>query len=118
MGLFASSPATMDAHILVTGFGERKRDGVETMVTRLGSERGWGRGELAAAMSNFRSVANVLAPLLFGYTYAFGLRQRPSRPTLLFLVRMLVCAVLPEVAFRMADERERRRLAGGANKAE
>jgi hypothetical protein len=105
----------MYAHVLVTGFGERKRDGVETMITKLGVERGWGRGELAASMANFRSIANILAPLLFGYSYALG--QRMNRPTLLFWSRMLVCAVLPELVFRSANAVERARLAGEEPKA-
>ena len=105
-------PLMMYIHVLITGFGERKRDGVETMITKLGAERGYGRGELAAAMANFRSIANILAPLLYGYSYAFGLSRKPQWPALLFWSRMITCAILPEIVFRMTDPNERARLAG------
>ena len=112
LGAIARSVPGMYLHVLVTGVGERKRDGVETMITKLGAERGYGRGELAAAMANFRSIANILAPLLYGYSYAFGLSRKPQWPTLLFWSRMITCAILPEIVFRMTDPNERARLAG------
>jgi hypothetical protein len=102
----------MYMHVIATGFGERKRDGVETMITKLGVERGWGRGELAASMANFRSIANIIAPLLFGYSYAVGMKMNPKWPTLLFWSRMVVCAMMPELVFRSANATERARLAG------
>ena len=37
-GLLASTPLMMYIHVLLTGLGERKRDGVETMINRLGAE--------------------------------------------------------------------------------
>ncbi len=42
---------------------DRKRDGVETLLTVEGARLGFGRGEIAAGLSNWRSIANILSPV-------------------------------------------------------
>jgi len=80
-------------HVLATGFGERKRDAVETMITKLGAgngslcksflakrttsfrsgvEYGLGKGFLSAGLTNFRSLPNLFAPFLWATTYRLG----------------------------------------------
>ena len=51
----------MYIHVLATGIGERKRDGVETLLTGEAQLHGFGRGEIAAGMSNLRSISNIVA---------------------------------------------------------
>jgi hypothetical protein len=53
----------MHCYVFATGFGERKIDAGEALLTAEASRLGFGRGEVAAGMSNFRSVANIRAPL-------------------------------------------------------
>ena len=116
--------------------------------------QGFGKGEISAGMSNWRSLPNIGAPLLYAAVYPlrsqessvphgqilthptyflpmFMLRRQlhgmaqcvfvvdRSRynwgaqngfPKALFLSRMLLGAVLPELTFRMISAKERKRL--------
>jgi MFS family permease len=117
MGIFAkqisalagcSVAATMYGHVLMTGIGERKRDGVETLLTVEASQLGFGRGEIAAGLSNWRSIANILSPILFAEAYNLGVAR--GFPAAMFLSRMIVGAVLPEIMFRMVPRAERLRM--------
>ena len=38
---------------------------METLLTAEAEEKGFGRGQTAAGMSNFRSIPNIIAPLLY-----------------------------------------------------
>eukprot|EP01052_Picozoa_sp_SAG31_P029567 SAG31_NODE_2949_length_4871_cov_2.742456_3_plen_152_part_00 len=146
---FAEDDCCADTHVLVTGIGERKRDGVETILQAEAAEHGFGRGETSAGMSNWRSLSNIYAPLvyavrlsstsfvclgasLFGACGAKGcstcaavfdmshLQAVYNRgaangfPKALFLARMLIGAVLPELTFRMIPQKERKRLSDAA----
>ena len=62
---------------------------------------GFGRGEIAAGLSNFRSIANILAPLLFAAAYNWGITPPRHFPKMIFVSRMVIGAVLPELTFRM-----------------
>jgi hypothetical protein len=42
------------------------------------SHLGFERGEVAAGMSNFRSVANIRAPLLFAVAYNWGVSRHDT----------------------------------------
>ena len=89
---------------------ERKRDGVETLLTAEASRLGFGRGEIAAGMSNFRSVANILAPLLFAAAFNWGITPPRHFPKAIFVSRMVIGAIVPEVTFRMVPKAERKRM--------
>lgn len=63
---------------LLLAFGQRQRDGVETMITEEGVARGMGKGLVESYKMNWRSVANLLAPLVYSRAFAWG--QRVGRP--------------------------------------
>ena len=91
---------TSAAHVLgfaLTTLGERKRDGVETMITVLGKEAGFGSGELAAGLMNWRTLANVISPVLISRAFLYG--QRTGRFEFMFSV-MLVINVAAECFLR------------------
>jgi len=68
----ASSKTMMRFTQLVHTFGQRQRDGVETMITDLGVEYGMGKGQLQAYKFNLRSGSNLLAPLVYARLFAAG----------------------------------------------
>ena len=109
IGMLASGPIGMYTHVLATGFGERKRDGVETLATAEATRLGFGKGETTAGMSNFRSLANIGSPILYAAVYNWGAGS--NFPKVLFLARMLVGAIVPELTFRSIPKVERQRLA-------
>ena len=98
----------MYTHVLATGFGERKRDGVETLATAEATRLGFGRGETTAGLSNFRSLSNISSPILYAAVYNWGAAH--GFPKALFLARMLVGAIIPELTFRLIPHAERLRL--------
>ena len=68
LGILAKlNPLMIYAHIFATGLGERKRDGVETLLLVEGARHGFGRGEWTAGMGNFRSLSNIISPLFFAW---------------------------------------------------
>ena len=111
LGAIARSVPGMYLHVLVTGVGERKRDGVETLLTGEAQLHGFGRGEIAAGMSNLRSISNIIAPLLFAGAYNWGARQPANLAKVLFLTRMVFGAIVPELTFRMIPLADRQRMA-------
>ena len=46
------------------------------------------------------SVANIVAPMLFAWTYNWSVAGGRDFPAAMFLVRMVVGAILPELFFR------------------
>eukprot|EP01043_Picozoa_sp_COSAG02_P010936 COSAG02_NODE_396_length_23126_cov_282.150258_9_plen_186_part_00 len=108
IGMLASGPIGMYTHVLATGFGERKRDGVETLATAEATRLGFGRGETTAGLSNFRSLSNIGSPILYAAVYNWGAAN--GFPKALFLARMLVGAIVPELTFRLIPRAERERL--------
>ena len=54
------------------------------MVMKNGAEAGFGKGMLSGALMNWRSVINVLGPLIVGQGYTYG--RSKGRPGLVFLV--------------------------------
>ena len=81
---------------------------METLLTAEASRLGFGRGEIAAGLSNFRSIANILAPLLFAAAYNWGITPPRHFPKMIFVSRMVIGAVLPELTFRMVPLKVRR----------
>ena len=57
-----------------------------------------------------RSVANIVAPMLFAWTYNWSVAGGRDFPAAMFLVRMVVGAILPELFFRFVPSKERLRL--------
>ena len=85
--------------MFVLAFGDRKRDGVESMLTDLGTEKGFGRGRIASALVNWRSIANMIAPLLFTNLYAWGVRQKKRTGNQYYAsAHHISCCVLSVVA--------------------
>ena len=83
----------MYAGLILTIFGARKRDAVETLIYKLGAEHGMGKGmseykqrcpssifrlskpllsTVSGSLTNFRAVFNAAGPVLFGRAYAIG----------------------------------------------
>jgi DHA1 family tetracycline resistance protein-like MFS transporter len=94
--------------LFVGMFGDRKRDGVESMVTDLGVKLGYGKGKIAAALYNWRSVGNIIAPVLFSYTLALAIRLKKSTGIawlgrLHYLLAISV-SVLAECVYRTVDQ--------------
>jgi DHA1 family multidrug resistance protein-like MFS transporter len=110
IGILSRNHGEMYAYVMATGLGERKRDGVETLITAEASRLGFGRGEIAAGMSNFRSIANILAPLLFAGAFNWGITPPRHFPKMIFVSRMVIGAILPEITFRMVPKAERLRM--------
>lgn len=69
--------------------GARKRDAVEALVMKTGSDAGFGKGFISGALMNWRAVINVVGPLLFGSVYTYGSRR--NFPGLAFLVAAMTC---------------------------
>ena len=70
----APNRAPLDALFLYTSLivgvgGQRKRDGVESTIIRHCQSKGMGKGEASASLANWRSIASIAAPLLFGKAY-------------------------------------------------
>ena len=114
VGALATGTGGMYTHVLITGVGERKRDGVETLLTGEATRLGFGRGEIAASLSNWRSLANIAAPLLFASAYNWSVEGPRNMPAVLFITRMVVGSILPELCFRAVPLAERKRLESGA----
>lgn len=78
--------------------GGRKRDSVESTCSALTlANSDMGRGQVSAALSNFKSFATVLGPPIAGKVYTYG--QSIGQPGLLY--RMIaVLIVLAEVVHR------------------
>ena len=73
----------------------RKRDGVETLLTVEGARLGFGRGEIAAGLSNWRSIANILSPVRANTVPD---RQSPSSSCL-----GMICVFAAESIFSVPD---------------
>lgn len=106
LGILASNANLMYVHVLAGGFGERKRDAVETLIVKLGSEYGLGRGFLSAGMTNFRSIPNLVSPALWAVSYRNGAAR--GWPQLMFWMRVMVAAVPPELLYRSIPAAERK----------
>mmetsp|Transcript_878 Transcript_878/g.1524 ORF Transcript_878/g.1524 Transcript_878/m.1524 type:complete len:97 (-) Transcript_878:390-680(-) len=53
-------------------FGQRQRDGVETLMTEIGIRKGMGIGQMEAYKMNWRSVSNFLTPLMYARAFSWG----------------------------------------------
>jgi len=53
-------------------FSFRQRDGVETMMTEYGVKEGMGKGQMEAYKMNFRSIFNLIGPLVYARCFALG----------------------------------------------
>jgi hypothetical protein len=68
----ASNGRSMRVAQLMHVFGQRQRDGVETLITDLGATKGLGRGQVESYKYNWRSISNLLAPLLYARLFGVG----------------------------------------------
>merc|ERR1712084_101083 len=84
-------------------FGGRKRDAAESLIMDMGNERGFGNGFLSGAQLNFRSVINIIAPIILGRIYTRG--SKANFPGLVFLVGIL-SIVLAEISLRSISDDE------------
>ena len=63
---------------------------------------------MTAALWNFRSFSAMIAPLLWSYSYVYGISIK--MPWLMFVSRCVVVAIIPEMIFRTVSEKTRKRL--------
>jgi hypothetical protein len=70
------NPNVMMLSQLVLCLGQRQRDGVETLITDLAVKKGIGKGLAQAYKFNFRSISNLMAPLLYANLFAIGKDRR------------------------------------------
>ena len=56
--------------------GARKRDAVEALIIQRGAEQGFGRGFLSGSLMNWKSVINIIGPVLFGSLYTYGAKRK------------------------------------------
>lgn len=95
---------------LLLALGERKRDGVETRISDLGTSMGYGKGQIQAAMFNYRSIANVLAPLVLSaaLNYAVKRKQRLNATSLATLHYVIACTfpILTELSWRAVSRKK------------
>jgi MFS family permease len=68
----ANNSRSMRMTQLVHIFGQRQRDGIETLITDLGATKGLGRGQVESYKYNWRSISNLLAPLCYSRLFAVG----------------------------------------------
>mmetsp|Transcript_18224 Transcript_18224/g.29639 ORF Transcript_18224/g.29639 Transcript_18224/m.29639 type:complete len:736 (-) Transcript_18224:23-2230(-) len=75
--------------LLVSLGAQRKRDAVESITTKiLMNDPTIGKGQIAAALANWRSIASIVGPLIFGnaYAYATGNPEKRYIPGLPFFI--------------------------------
>ena len=103
--LFATIPH-YSIYILFFGMlGDRKRDGVESMLTDIGTTgKGFGRGRIASALFNWRSLANIIAPLLYNSLFQWGLGKKKATGVQYFAsshqLACLSCSLIAEMIYR------------------
>ena len=103
----------MWAALAVSILGQRKRDCVESIVTDLcvtpvsEGGGGLGKGEVAAALSNFRTLPAIIGPVTMGYLYSWATKTPEVRhiPGLPFYMLAGLMAVA-EGAFQMLSKDE------------
>ena len=66
----ASSSAQMRLAQFILMLGQRQRDGTETFITDVAVAKGFGKGECEANKMNWRSMANIIAPILYSKSFA------------------------------------------------
>lgn len=77
----ATSVGSLIRTQLILMFSQRKRDGVETLMTDVGVKKSMGKGQMEAYKMNLRSVSNFLAPMVYARVFTWGKTQgRPSSP--------------------------------------
>lgn len=68
----ANSLASLRTAQIVMMPGQRKRDGIETIMTDMGVKKGMGKGQMEAYKMNWRSISNLLAPMLYVKLFTWG----------------------------------------------
>lgn len=53
-------------------FGQRQRDGTETLITDIAIKKGFGKGEVESYKMNWRSISNILAPIVYSAAFSYG----------------------------------------------
>merc|ERR1712050_390673 len=61
--------------LLIGIIGGRKRDAVESLIMKIGSDAGFGKGFLSGCLMNWRSVINIVGPLIVGSVYSYGKKR-------------------------------------------
>ena len=83
--------------------GGRKRDAVESFLTDYClNKSAMGRGEIIAALSNFKSIAAIIGPIVLGSSYTWGARRGVVG---LPFYQIGCCYLMAELLFRMAHKR-------------
>ena len=57
---------------LILLFGQRQRDGTETLITDVAIKKGFGKGEIESYKMNWRSVSNMFAPIIYSRSFSYG----------------------------------------------
>eukprot|EP00912_Choanoflagellata_sp_UC4_P001381 UC4_evm2s856 len=83
LNLFLGSTAGMVLGLLFSLPGARKRDAIEALVMKHGSDAGFGKGFISGALMNWRG------PLVFGSLYTYGSKKGFSG--LAFLAAAMTC---------------------------
>ena len=84
--------------------GGRKRDAVEAIVTDVSlANSDMGKGQIAAALSNFKSLATIFGPSLAGYMYSFGFRNGISGAP---FYQIALFYVIADLLFRSLSKKE------------
>lgn len=93
--------------LLIAVGSHRKRDAVEALLMRGAQKHGLGMGETSAALANWRSVASIAGPLLFGSIYAWSTEQSRRRyiPGFPFFLAAAL-AIASEITFRAVESRD------------
>ena len=102
--LFGLSPDTaMYVGLLLTIPGGRKRDAVESLIVKMGAERGLGKGMISGSLMNFRACFNALGPFIFGRAYAYG--KTINQPGAAFIVASF-SVLMAEGCFQMLSKKD------------
>ena len=101
---FVQTPLGQYGGLLVMLPGGRKRDAVEAIVTDVSlANSDMGKGQIAAALSNFKSLATIFGPSLAGYMYSFGFRNGISGAP---FYQIALFYVIADVLFRSLSKKE------------
>ena len=95
--------AAMYVGLILAIPGARKRDAVESLIMKGGSDAGLGKGMISSSMMNFRAIVNIIGPYFFGKVYAIGAKRH--WPGLTF-VAASATVVAAEICFRTVSLRD------------
>lgn len=110
----AAFPFHIQALSMVTVLSERKRDGVENMATELAIRHGYGRGQIAASLMNFRALTSIFAPIIFSTAFARSVARKKrtgsTSPAIDYFLVAAMISVLAEAVYRTLSKDELERI--------